>query len=445
MAIATLILFTAILIGFLYLLQHYLSKLHLYNTIKDLPGPKALPLVGNALMFTGEVAEICSKIITMADVYPSLSRLWLGSRLLIFIYDPENMKAVLNSPSGIYKSEDYNYMKPFIGEGVFSCAGSKWRAQRKTLSPAFNLNSMKSFMDSFVRHTNIFIQRLETTNGKEIEISKYIGPCALDIIYDTTLETELNAQAEQECKICDSMKNMLESFTRRIFKVWLHPNIIYYNTTAGKKEQKCLDYINILTNKIIKKKKMEMEANPVQESVQENEGEKKSPKTYLDLAMELAKSGGKVSETVLRDEINTMTIAGSDTTAGTVSFLLLMLANHPEIQNKAYQELHEIYGTSDPEDVHMQYDDLQRMEYLDRVIKETMRLFPVAPMIIRKVIEDIKGMKYAIAEMKAIAATVIRKFIIMVDKPLPVEEIDLKIYVALKPVKPIMLRFKKRH
>nr|XP_012224463.1 PREDICTED: cytochrome P450 4C1-like [Linepithema humile] len=73
-----------------------------------------------------------------------------------------------------------------------------------------------------------------------------------------------------------------------------------------------------------------------------------------------------------------------------MNFVIFMLANFPEVQEKAYKELSEIYGIESPKSVPIEYDDLQKMEYLNRVIKETMRLFLAAPLIGRILTEDLK-------------------------------------------------------
>jgi cytochrome P450 len=58
-----------------------------------------------------------------------------------------------------------------------------------------------------------------------------------------------------------------------------------------------------------------------------------------------------------------------------------MIAMHPEVQLKIVQELKEVFGTADAP---VDYDSLNNLVYLDLVLKETMRLFPVLPVSARK-------------------------------------------------------------
>lgn len=58
-------------------------------------------------------------------------------------------------------------------------------------------------------------------------------------------------------------------------------------------------------------------------------------------------------------------------------------------KEQVYDELFEIYGTQDTKIAPVKFEDLQRMIYLECVIKETLRLFPVAPIIARCLTEDL--------------------------------------------------------
>ncbi|XP_043504520.1 cytochrome P450 4C1-like isoform X1 [Polistes fuscatus] len=194
---------------------------------------------------------------------------------------------------------------------------------------------------------------------------------------------------------------------------------------------------------------------------------------------------------------------GSDTAATSLTFLFLMLATFPDIQNQVYEELYDLYGSSDPNEVPITMEDTKKMKYLDRVIKETLRLFPPALVIGRTLKRDTKvndyvilpkncqvffmiftlhrkekywadplrfnpdrflpgkynskcfipfstgrrgciGQTFAMTKMKAIAATVLRKFIIQIDEPIPIANVNLKFNITTKPAETIFLRFKKR-
>lgn len=86
---------------------------------------------------------------------------------------------------------------------------------------------------------------------------------------------------------------------------------------------------------------------------------------------------------------------GHDTTTAGISWTIFLLGLHPEIQDKVYTELDTIFEGSDR---HVTLSDIREMKYLDRVIKEAMRLYPPVPVIGRKVSEDIQLDDYCIPE-----------------------------------------------
>ncbi|XP_015189931.1 PREDICTED: cytochrome P450 4C1-like [Polistes dominula] len=117
----------------------------------------------------------------------------------------------------------------------------------------------------------------------------------------------------------------------------------------------------------------------------------KNTSLFLDTVFKSFYEGKEYTEQDIRDEMNTIVIAGSDTSSISITFVLLMLAIYPKIQEQVYEELYQIYGSSDPVDENISYEDTKNLKCLERVIKETFRLFPPAPVIGRSVCEDIQG------------------------------------------------------
>lgn len=95
---------------------------------------------------------------------------------------------------------------------------------------------------------------------------------------------------------------------------------------------------------------------------------------------------GRCSEKIVKEQMETVLLAGSDTTALTISYAILMLAMHPNIQDCLYDELHSVYDAQNEE---TSFEQLQNLPFLDRCLKETMRLFPVASVIGRSANIDI--------------------------------------------------------
>ncbi|KAJ4450149.1 Cytochrome P450 4C1 [Periplaneta americana] len=123
-----------------------------------------------------------------------------------------------------------------------------------------------------------------------------------------------------------------------------------------------------------------------------NKGRNKRP-TFLDLLIEMSEKEGLLTDADIREEVDTFMFEGHDTTSVAISWTLYLLGCHPEIQDKVVEELHNIFGDSDREAF---YEDLQKMTYLEQVIKETLRLYPSVPGFSRILDVDTKIKNYTI-------------------------------------------------
>nr|ULR85497.1 cytochrome P450 [Spodoptera frugiperda] len=105
----------------------------------------------------------------------------------------------------------------------------------------------------------------------------------------------------------------------------------------------------------------------------------------LDLLLE-AEEKGQIDMDGIRDEVNTFMFEGHDTTALALTFGLMLLADHEDVQERIYEECQTILGDSE----HVTMSNLADMKYLEAVIKEVLRLYPSVPFIGREITEDFK-------------------------------------------------------
>lgn len=86
-------------------------------------------------------------------------------------------------------------------------------------------------------------------DGDEFDIFNYISLCTLDIICESAMGVTMKAQTEGNAYV-ESAKRTFEIFYTRMFKVWLHPDIIFNNTQLGKDQRECIQYLHGLTNDV---------------------------------------------------------------------------------------------------------------------------------------------------------------------------------------------------
>ena len=117
-------------------------------------------------------------------------------------------------------------------------------------------------------------------------------------------------------------------------------------------------------------------------SVEELEKNLSRRETFLDALARFTRD-----PRVLRDQIVAVLLAGRDTTAGTLSFCTFELSRHPEVVAKLRQEIAEHVGVGADARIPT-YGDLKDMKYLNAVINETLRFYPVVPFNVRYSLND---------------------------------------------------------
>lgn len=108
---------------------------------------------------------------------------------------------------------------------------------------------------------------------------------------------------------------------------------------------------------------------------------------FLDLMIESTYCGVNITDEEIKEEVDTIMFEGHDTTAACSSFALCLLACHPDVQERVFNEQKLIFGNAKRAAT---YFDTVQMNYLERVILETIRLYPPVPVIAREIQENVK-------------------------------------------------------
>ncbi|XP_055541946.1 cytochrome P450 4C1-like isoform X2 [Wyeomyia smithii] len=296
---------------------------------------------------------------------------------------------MLNSPYCLSKSRHYRFLR--VDRGIFASPAHIWRGQRKSLRVSLGPAIANASADVFNDKSAILANRLELlADGKERDYYHDIAKCTLDVIYYTALGLDFDMQRTQTGDYYLGLQDeFVDIITRRMFSPTLYPEFIYRWTKSYKREQEILRSARQLTYKIMQERNVEekLKSVEVQENPQEPEVINTKPLNFLDSLLQLSRERQQLTKEDIAQHLDTILFAGSDTTATTMASILLMLAMHPEVQEKVYQEVME---TCPDKDQSVSLDDIAKLTYTELVCKETMRLFPVAPIVARVSTHDIK-------------------------------------------------------
>uniref|UniRef100_A0AAG5DM70 Cytochrome P450 n=1 Tax=Anopheles atroparvus TaxID=41427 RepID=A0AAG5DM70_ANOAO len=413
----------ALLLWFVY---WRLSRRHMLELAERIPGPKGLPLLGNALDLVGSSHSVFRTIIEKGKDYNEVIKIWIGPKLIVFLVDPRDVELLLSSHVFIDKSPEYRFFKPWLGNGLLISTGHKWRQHRKLIAPTFHLNVLKSFIDLFNENSRLVVEKMHKENGKAFDCHDYMSECTVEILLETAMGVSKKTQDQSGYDYAMAVMKMCDILHLRHRKMWLYPDLFFNLTQYAKKQVKLLDTIHSLTKKVIRNKKAafdkgtrgslaitsiktsELEkpkgdagktstveglsfgqsANLKDDlDVDENDIGEKKRLAFLDLLLESAENGALISDEEIKNQVDTIMFEGHDTTAAGSSFFLSMMGVHQHIQDKVIQELDDIFGDSDRPAT---FQDTLEMKYLERCLMETLRMYPPVPIIARSLKQDLK-------------------------------------------------------
>lgn len=354
--------------------------------ISKIPGPDLVLFFGNSFEFGRNPVEFFNEILQAVTKHGSIVRYWFVTFAFILISGPEDIECILSSSANLKKGIAYELLHGWLGSGLVTAdGGKKWYYRRKMLTPAFHFKILEKFIDVFNQNAYILIKKLKIEVASPgFDVEPYVSYCTLDIICESAMGTAVNAQLDSEPKFADAIKNVSSATIYRSFKPWLFPQFCFDISPTGRSYHQSLKYIHDFVNQVIQKKKM-----------LHKEGKKEKVDTYgtqnryalLDLMLQYSgENKDLLSDRDICDEVNTFMFAGHDTTTSGVAFTIYALANHPQFQEESVKELRDIFVNSDRDAT---YQDLQRMKFLERIIKESLRLYSPVPMIARELTHDV--------------------------------------------------------
>ncbi|XP_025990768.2 cytochrome P450 4C1 [Solenopsis invicta] len=320
---------------------------------------------------------------------------WFLGKPCIFVYKPEYLKHIFPSTVNITKAVRYDLLKSWLGKGLLTSTGKQWFHDRKLIGATFHFSILEKFAVVMTEKAQILTKclqrKIDENPGKAIDIYPLIVNATLDVICETAMGTDIRAQ-EIQSKYTTALQEVAELTMTRFFQPWLWIDWLYYLTPAGKHYKSVLKIVHKFADEVIIKKKIERQSKTSNTEL-ENKGNeldigKKKKIAFLDLLLEEnEKDDTPMTDDELRSQVDTIMFAGHDTTSVAVCWTLFLLGNNLDHQEKVHEELEEVFGDSEAPATVKQ---LPLLKYLDRVIKETLRIFPSANLISRELVEDVK-------------------------------------------------------
>lgn len=174
---------------------------------------------------------------------------------------------------------------------------------------------------------------------------------------------------------------------RRLINPFYEYECLWRRTVYGKNQLEALKIIDEYVYDIIEKRRCDLLREEIQQLDDDKvSNNKKKRPALLDILLRSEYDGQPLTNDHIRAEVNTFMFAGHETTGSTLSFVLYLLAKHPNVQEDVLNEINDS-GI-------LKYDGsltiraLHSLKLMENVIKETLRLYPIFPMVVKKCVED---------------------------------------------------------
>lgn len=325
-------------------------------------------ILNNPVAFLGDLAKN----------YGPVVRMNIAGRKYSILQEPDLIKHVLSDHHKNYsKFGITKILRVFFGEGLVTSNGAQWIKKRRIIQPAFHKKRINHILDIINEETTNFIQTLkDVPSGSQINMSEEMLKLNVAIVNKALFSTNDDKEMQSMILILKNLTDFATNWMKSIIKIPLN----WPSASNIEFHKNCKEYDDIIYGMIQKRRIYR---------------EKHQEHPYNDLLDMLfndvpSNSDSQSVNKQLRDDITTMFMAGHDTTAQTLTWILYEISKNKEINDKIHQEVSTLLTEES-----LSLEDLSKVEYINKVIKEGMRCYPSISAIQRRPIkkDEFKGIK----------------------------------------------------
>ena len=347
------------------------------KTIAELPGPPGWPLVGNTLSI--ERSQFHLQLEAWQRTYGNMYRLSLGGNTIVVVSDPALIAQALRARPEIFgRTARLARVTAEAGfNGIFTANGDDWRRQRPLIMASFDPGHNRKYFPSLVKVTQRFAGRWQRAVARQepIDLQGDLMRFTVDVISGLAFGADINTLEKGDDVIQQHLDQILPTIFKRVLSpiaYWRH-----FKLPADRAVDAHLLALQQAVNGFIEDARQRLLANPALRDAPENMIE----------AMIAArdKPGSPLTDADVSGNVLTMLLAGEDTTANTLAWMIYLLHQHPEALARAQAEVRTALGD---DTLPTRLEQLENLDFVEACAHETMRLKPVAPILPHQAYKD---------------------------------------------------------
>jgi len=329
------------------------SQIKPFEEIPLLSGGK--PILGHLLDFRDDPLGMFERA---RREHGDLVRSQIAGRHVLFLYAPEHVHHVLvKNPANYEKAtRGYSLVRVLLKQGVLTSEGSHWRKQRRTMQPAFHRRAIEAFASAMVDAALDVVRDWASVadTSRDVDVHQAMNGLTLRVICEVLFGKGLGARA---AVVDRELTALLHGFDHMVTAPWPLPE--YVPTRQALRFHLARYRLYRLVDAVIAERRASGAEHP--------------DLLGMLMAARDEETGEAMSDEQLRMEVLTLILAGHETSANALAWTLLILSREPEAAARLEAEVDRVLG-----DRPATLDDYRALEEADRVLHESMRLYPPA-------------------------------------------------------------------
>lgn len=338
--------------------------------LEDLPGPRGLPLLGNLLQL--DSSRMHRQLEQWCEEYGPYFVLRFGRRPSLVVGDHEAIAAALRDrPEGFRRTSRLEGIAREMGlkPGLFAANDDDWRRQRRMVMAGFDPAHVKAYFPALQNVAERLARRWRAAarEGRAIDLQADLMRYTVDTIAGLAFGAEVNTLESDG----DVIQRHLDLIFPALLKRMVAPLPLWrvFPSAADRALRRGVAAVNEAIDGFIADARRRMAAEPALAG---------QPRNLLEAMVAAAdRPGSGISDEQVAGNVLTMLLAGEDTTANTIAWMIDLLWRHPQALARATEEARRVIG----DDARPGFEQVDSLDYIAACAHETMRLKPVAPLI----------------------------------------------------------------
>ncbi len=354
--------------------------------MSKLDGPLALPLIGN--MHQIRLDRLHRQLEDWADRYGVLYRVYFGPYGVAVCSEAETIQRVLNQrPEKFQRSRGLHSAAREMGlNGVFAVEGEDWRLQRRIIVSALNRARLAPFYANIHTLAGRLKTRWEGAAGRRetVDLCRDLMRFTVDVVAWLAFGTDFNTLETDGPIIQQNLDKVFPILHRRAsapFHYWR-----YVKLPSDHALDRALEQLRIQAGALIQEARQRLVDNPARRDAPENFLE-----ALIVAGDQEYEAGAGISDEEIFANVGTLLLAGEDTTANSMAWMIDDFIQHPEHFARARAEADAVIA---PAAIAGTFEAAGQLPFLDAFCNESMRLRPVAPLNMAEALEDVEVLGY---------------------------------------------------